>query len=60
MHVVFVVLIGTWQHPSVMEKSCVVILPNYETTNDQHCNLCFLMWTFKSLLLECTVYQHYL
>ena len=35
-------------------------LSNYEMTNDQHCNLYFLTWTFKSLLLECIVYQHYL
>ena len=60
MHVVLVVLIVTWQHPNMMEKSCEVILPNYKTTNDQRCNLCFLTWTFKSFLFEYIVYQHYL
>ena len=29
MHVVFVILMSTWQHPNMMEKSCVVILPNF-------------------------------
>ena len=60
MHVVLVIQIVTWQHPNMMEKSCIVILPNYEMTNDQRCNLCFQTWTLKSLLFECIVYQHYL